>query len=298
MTGEGEVKKFLLAGFAFAALAGPAAAADMPLKAPAPVAVDIWTGGYVGANVGYGWGDDTIRSAGAANPCSSAAGGCVVGPNTYGILSAQLATLSTTVNRSGVTYGGQAGHNWLVHNIFWNYDGVIGVEVDYQGVSDSHSTSLTGSASTPAFPGFPLSQTATFTEKMNTFGTVRGRFGFLWGQNTLVYATGGVAFANMQATSSFSQNLVSPGVGPYSAAGSTNQEMFGPTVGGGIEWKWTRNWSVKAEYLYADFRELNINTNALISPLAGTIFSSANVQTSSHVHENIARLGTRSGEMI
>jgi hypothetical protein len=54
MTGEGEVKKFLLAGFAFAALSLPAAAADMPVKAPAPVAVDIWTGGYVGANVNFG----------------------------------------------------------------------------------------------------------------------------------------------------------------------------------------------------------------------------------------------------
>ena len=55
------MKKSLLAGFAFAALAVPAVAADMPVKARPPVAIDIWTGGYVGANVGYGWGRDTIN---------------------------------------------------------------------------------------------------------------------------------------------------------------------------------------------------------------------------------------------
>ena len=59
--GEVNVKNFLLAGIALVALAAPAIAADMPLKAPAPVAVDIWSGGYVGANVGYDWGRDIVE---------------------------------------------------------------------------------------------------------------------------------------------------------------------------------------------------------------------------------------------
>ena len=47
------MKKFLLGSVGLAAMiAGPAMAADMPLKAPPPVAIFSWTGCYVGAHVG------------------------------------------------------------------------------------------------------------------------------------------------------------------------------------------------------------------------------------------------------
>jgi outer membrane immunogenic protein len=60
------VKNLLLAGIALVALAAFAAAADMPIKALPPAPIDIWTGGYVGANVGYDWGRDTIDSSAGA----------------------------------------------------------------------------------------------------------------------------------------------------------------------------------------------------------------------------------------
>ena len=65
------MKKFLLAGIAFGALALPAAAADMPIKAPPPVPIDIWTGGYVGVNGGYSWGHDNIDSIGSPGNCAT-----------------------------------------------------------------------------------------------------------------------------------------------------------------------------------------------------------------------------------
>ena len=44
---------------AIAAFTGSAVAADMPMKAPAPVAtVTNWTGCYVGAGLGYGMYND------------------------------------------------------------------------------------------------------------------------------------------------------------------------------------------------------------------------------------------------
>jgi hypothetical protein len=52
-TGGLVMKKFLLGSVGLAAMiAGPAMAADMPLKAPPPVAIFSWTGCYVGAHVG------------------------------------------------------------------------------------------------------------------------------------------------------------------------------------------------------------------------------------------------------
>jgi outer membrane immunogenic protein len=297
MTGEGEVKKFLLAGIAFGALALPAAAADMPLKAPAPVAIDIWTGGYVGANVGYSWGRDYIDSTGARGTCTQAGGGCTLGAaDAVSPIMASALSFNTSLSRSGVIYGGQAGHNWLVHNIFWTADGVLGVEVDFQGLSDSHSSSFASTTAIPGFPANPISQTATLSEKLTTFGTLRGRAGYLWTPNTLIYATAGLAFASAQATSSFNQFINGPvggGTAPYFGAGQVNTERFGPVVGGGIEWKWTANLSVKAEYLYADLGTLSLNTNALIAPqvATGLTFGSATAQTSAHVHENVARVG-------
>ena len=58
----------LLAACALLALLGGRAfAADMPVKAPALVAAPVWTwtGCYVGANGGFGWGRDSLSSGGA-----------------------------------------------------------------------------------------------------------------------------------------------------------------------------------------------------------------------------------------
>src|SRR3981189_3887757 len=50
------MKTFLVVGFTLGALIAPAAAADMPLKAPPPPApVYSWTGCYLGGSAGSVW---------------------------------------------------------------------------------------------------------------------------------------------------------------------------------------------------------------------------------------------------
>jgi outer membrane immunogenic protein len=295
------VRKLLLAGIAFAALVAPAAAADMPVKAP-PVAIDIWSGGYVGANVGYDWGSDYVHSTGAPGACNTVGfGGCDLAPvNGVSDASAAALTFNTTVDHSGFIYGGQAGHNWLVHNIFWNWDGVLGVEVDFQGKSDSHSNTFSSNAPVPGCPAvcaaaFVVNQQATIGERIDTLGTLRGRAGVLWGPSTLIYLTGGVAFAHATSSIAVTQTGV-PAFGaviqPWSGSASAGQELFGPTVGAGIEWKWTANLSVKAEYLYADLGNLSLTTGALQSySTGGLVYSTAIANVNTHIHDNIARVG-------
>jgi outer membrane immunogenic protein len=271
-----------IAGLIFAS---PTWAADLPVKAPPPAApIDIWTGPYVGLNVGGTWADDPFHSVGVPGACNAAVAGCTATPN-YSTLSALAATFSSTVYRPGVIYGGQIGYNWKVNNA------VFGVEADFQGISDSHSNTFSSVTPSPAFPAFPLSQTATLSESMREFGTLRGRAGLLWGPNVLFYGTGGFAYANVSATTTIGQNLVSPGVGPYGTIGQTSSWRYGWVVGAGTEWKWTANWSIKGEYLYADLGNMSYNTGPLISPLAGFVFSAANTTTTVHVHENIFRAG-------
>ncbi len=81
--------------------------------------------------------------------------------------------------------------------------------------------------------------TYTFSVKENWFSTVRGRAGFT-NNNWLLYATGGVAFANLQ-------------VSDAAAAGTTvtqKETHVGWTAGLGAEVQLDQRWSIKFEGLY------------------------------------------------
>ena len=70
------MKKFLLTGVALAALGGSALAADlparrgMPVKAPEPVSYGYnWSGFYIGAHGGGGWGEKCFADTGLSDGC-------------------------------------------------------------------------------------------------------------------------------------------------------------------------------------------------------------------------------------
>src|SRR5215218_3373936 len=87
------MKKFLLASVAFAAIAGPAMAADMRLPPPPqPVAYYDWTGAYIGFHAGaqWQWGAWVLGAEAALSGCFSecrATSGVVpppgIAPNTF-----------------------------------------------------------------------------------------------------------------------------------------------------------------------------------------------------------------------
>ncbi len=71
--------------------------------------------------------------------------------------------------------------------------------------------------------------------------SIRGRVGYAW-DRVLIYATGGVAFAELNA---HLQTILG-----YDSVSNTRT---GWTIGGGIEYAISNNWSVRAEYRYAQF---------------------------------------------
>src|SRR5208283_3726253 len=71
------------------------------------------------------------------------------------------------------------------------------------------------------------------------FGTLRGRAGYAM-NNVLLYGTLGIAYGGGKI---------------QSGAFEETNTHFGWTAGGGIEVGLTRNWSVKAEYLYVDLSD-------------------------------------------
>jgi len=151
------MKKFLLGTAALvvlAAVATPAAAADMGMRMPmkAPPMVDPvwnWTGFYVGINGGYGW-----------------------GRSRWDLLPVGLNEGSHSPN--GGTIGGQVGYNWQFGN--W----VLGLEAQGNWADFSGSNvSLVA----------PL---ATNRTNIDAFGLFTGKVGYAF-NNVLVYATGGAA---------------------------------------------------------------------------------------------------------
>jgi outer membrane immunogenic protein len=81
----------------------------------------------------------------------------------------------------------------------------------------------------------------------NWLGTIRGRAGYSWGR-VLTYATGGVAFGNIDAERT-----------GFAGVSETNA---GWTVGGGIEGVIAGNWSAKLEYLHVNLGDITCSAAA------------------------------------
>src|SRR5712691_6014496 len=220
------MKKLIFGSLALAAtLAGPAIAADMPVKALPPVPVFSWTGCYAGLNVGptsARFRESSVTSVG---------------------IPPVVPTNSTFADfdfpARGASGGGQIGCNWQNGVVVW------GVETDIQATQLEARKLFDNSI-------FEFPQAGAFDTDVRSairyFGTVRGRVGWTPTATTLLYLTGGFAYAQVASS------LLFP-----TAAGVTTafvafdkQTHFGYTIGLGAEAKVAENFTVKLEYLYAD----------------------------------------------
>jgi outer membrane immunogenic protein len=82
---------------------------------------------------------------------------------------------------------------------------------------------------------------------MRWYGTVKLRTGIVV-DNMMLYATGGLAYANFQRSATYFED------GPATTGVfSSNQTRLGWTTGVGTEWQMAGNWSLKSEALYMQF---------------------------------------------
>jgi outer membrane immunogenic protein len=240
---------FAVSAVALALSAGSAMAADLPSRKEAPVYVPppppppLWTGFYVGLNIGGGWDANGGQSgvSGYYDPrfpigaTPTARGGPpFFRPTPIGPANLFLLPNGNTVgNQGGVVGGAQAGYN-LQFGQF-----VIGAETDFQGTSLSgggNNSPLTLFQSPYGGPNAYLTPIGAITGaniSLPWFGTVRGRAGYLITPTLLLYGTAGFAYGEVQAW------------------GLSNTRT-GWTAGGGAEWLFAPNWSAKLEYLYVD----------------------------------------------
>ncbi len=228
------IRKVLLSTVALVAISGTAFAADLPSRRappvyiPPPVPVFTWTGFYVGGDIGYDFGKDTATSTGTTGNSVS----YLVGKHDGVIGGGHIGYNFSTQSLLGGAAGGLAGIPFV--GGFGGAGGVIGIEGDITG------SNYRGAV---IFPGAIGLREQT---QQDVAGSVRGRVGIAV-DRALFFATGGVAFAEFQSHYS-----------AFNAAGATlnadlTHQRIGYTVGGGVEYAITTNWSLRAEYRYSDF---------------------------------------------
>jgi outer membrane immunogenic protein len=277
------MNRLLLRSLVLFVLASSAQAADMPVKAPLPPASN-WTGFYFGANVGGGWGKQSVNytpnDPNSAELFTAANGG---GPP------------STSFSSSGALGGLQAGYNWQADRNW-----LVGVETDF----DWSGMKGSGLSSYLVFPtSLMLPAVSPIDEQTLWFGTVRGRFGYLPTQNLLGYFTGGFAYGRIQHTGSYINTSATPfGVGAGAQcnsnvpcfAGSSSSTAVGWTVGGGLEYALSQRVSIKAEYLYVNLGATSLTETALGLPFGiapGSPLSSLNANFD-RTNFNVVRVGS------
>jgi outer membrane immunogenic protein len=223
------IRKLLMTTVAASTMIGSAYAADLPSRQPAPAYVPpapvfTWTGFYIGVNAG---GAFRVRNDFDNNVFFPGVAPLFVGNNNNG-------------NNARFIGGGQAGVNYQFNQF------VVGIEGDGQALVGNNNNNNNNF--------FNFGNNGNNTQFL---GTVRGRVGVAF-DRILVYGTGGVAFGSGPTINNFNPFLVS--AGPFfNNVDNGNNWRVGYALGGGIEWAFFNNWSVKAEYLYTDLRRSNNN---------------------------------------
>jgi outer membrane immunogenic protein len=142
---------------------------------------------------------------------------------------------------SSVALGGYAGYNWFYGQFTY------GIEADFNYLNTSPTAFDIATGPTA------LTETTSLESRMDWFGTLRARAGVVIQQDWLLYATGGLAYAQINHT--LSDDCVGCGnsvfnLGPFTQ--SDKDRKVGWTAGGGMEFLHDSHWRLRAEALYVD----------------------------------------------
>jgi outer membrane immunogenic protein len=272
------LRRILLAAAGAMALSAVARAAE-PLPPPPPPPPPQWTGYFVGLNAGYTWSSDNQITTATFNVSNTA------GFRPLGLASAALATTGVGVRFDGFIGGGQWGYNYQWNN--W----LIGAEGDLQGIASSSRRETVFSVANTTNLGSRLFQGLTATRNLDWLGTERVRVGFLLWPTFLIYGTGGLAYGDAQANVAIGQIFSRATFFPAFSFGTFDQTLAGWTAGGGVEWLFYPNWSLKVEYLFYDLGGVSFAMPPLVHTSLGAPFTVAAPFARTRFDGNIVRAG-------
>jgi outer membrane immunogenic protein len=250
-TERSAMKKLLLINVALCALsiASPGLAADMLInvaKAPVPPPVFSWTGCYLGAHVGGGWG-----SKGATDPVQLVQDQLSGAPVTTGVT-------TVSVSPTGAVVGGQFGCDYQLASPW-----VAGIEFAASGSTMKGSTSV-------ALPLGAPGETTLVTARTDFVGSGTVRLGYA-ADRWLLYVKGGAAWAGDKYafTGAFT------GI-PFDFEGL--DQRLGWILGGGVDWAFSGHWSLTLEYDYYQFGHRNVLMSDAVNVVSGPVDFKQSVQ--------------------
>lgn len=270
-----------------------------PASAPPP----LWTGFYAGLNAGYSW-DPRPEALTFGIPASGP-----LGPfsDIIADTSAQGVSGITRGTVGGFAGGAQIGYNHQSNNL------VAGLEADIQGsnLPTKHGVSRIADSGFLVTFQNPNPPPPTITEPLgfaasslqheksvDWLGTVRGRLGYAITPTFLAYGTGGLAYGGVTASTLVAQRWNGAAgilLDSSGAAGRYSGTRVGWTLGGGVEWMFSPNLSLKAEYLYYDLGGVSYWLNPLNTyinlPLSALSASTVLPFTRTRFIGDVARVG-------
>jgi len=183
----------------------PALAADLLAPTRMFMSAQVWNGAYIGLQAGHAWASTPVGFYGAAPPT----------------------TAYDDIDPKGLTYGVHAGYDWQFSGL------VLGVMADaeYSSIEKTSDGVTVGNLFIPARSEVNIAWQ----------GALRARLGYAIAPSLLVYATGGMAYSNLEVLTAFP------------APGSASQTMTGWTIGAGLSYALTRSFFASAEYRYTGF---------------------------------------------
>jgi outer membrane immunogenic protein len=233
------MKKFFLGTLGLVAMAAPAVAADLAVKAapPPPPPVFSWTGFYIGANIGGAWAHNNWTDT-------------------------LFLTNFNNNNNGRFIGGGQIGGNYQIGSF------VIGGEWDFDWAGNNNNNNNNNGVIIPGVGTFLV------TNNNRWITTVAARFGYAVDHWLLYGKAGGGWVGNNNLTVTNVTTGVSLTCGNFTNCGNNN--TGGWLVGAGAEWAFAPNWSVKFEYDYLGLGNRTFVIPATSPFLAGDTFTSNN----------------------
>jgi outer membrane immunogenic protein len=212
-----------------------------------------WTGFYFGGQAGYGWGDSSGEIEGEFEktlrrnpplPANPASAGEVARD---AVLDDEPYSFSSNGGLAGLHVGGNVQLNAIL----------FGIEADYDWSTLSSGTTLTPEAKAGQAGDVTADRpTVELGTAIDGVATVRGRVGFAT-RDWVVYGTGGLAWA--EATFSLVSNNPNVGLQEDIVDGHLGETktLNGYVYGGGIEYKISRQLSLRGEVLHYDLGRLS-----------------------------------------
>lgn len=218
----------------------------VPCWAGTAAPADDWGGFYAGANAGWAGADPHTRT---TTPFDTAAY-----MNVQSDEDDVKELGDQRLSSEDFTGGGQIGYNW--QSGLW----ILGIETDFNALNmDAAATRSKQYISAPT-----ATLTMSSTVKTDWLWTLRPRVGYVVADRWLCYGTGGLTVSDLEADFTLLDDYTAV-LGNVKQRQNISKIKAGWTVGGGVEVRLDKNWSVRSEYLYADLGTLEGDADDMTS---------------------------------